>query len=219
MITTAAHNAPPDHEFDPSQTVPSGTRRGRHEASSKAKTYRRAAAGLVFIAMVVSLLVGSWAAFTDTTSNSPDQFAAGTVTITDDDAGSAMFTVNGMKPGDSSTNCIAVTYTGSLDANVWLYGATAGTGLDAYLNVSVEAGSGGSYGNCTGFTPSSTLYSGTLAGYPDSQPAGIQDTTHSPWVTNDAVVYRVTVSLPAATPNAAQGLNATQTFTWEAQQA
>ena len=62
-------------------------------------------------ALVVAVLgsvaaFGVFAAFSQTTVNSGNSFAAGTVTIGDNDAGSALYNVSNRKPGDSVTSCI-----------------------------------------------------------------------------------------------------------------
>ena len=41
--------------------------------------------------------------------------AAGAVTLSDDDSGSAMFDLAGMAPGDTASRCIRVTYAGEGD--------------------------------------------------------------------------------------------------------
>ena len=104
--------------------------------------------------VAVSALVyqTSNAAFTDTTDNAGSSWAAGSVTLTDDDGGSAMFTSADMVPGDVVENCITVDYTGStfdLD-QVKLYGSVTDNGLGGELDLLVEEGTGGGFGNCTG---------------------------------------------------------------------
>jgi predicted ribosomally synthesized peptide with SipW-like signal peptide len=101
---------------------------------------------LLITAVVLGLVgivagLGTWSAFSDTTENGGNSFQSGSVTIEDDDDGSAMFSLTGMKPGDPTvTRCIDVTYTGSLNAGVRMYGTTGGTGLAQYLNVTVTRG-------------------------------------------------------------------------------
>jgi predicted ribosomally synthesized peptide with SipW-like signal peptide len=196
---------------------------------------RRLRSKLLATAVLLGLIgivagLATWSAFSATTSNPGNSFAAGTVTITDNDSGTAMFSLSGMKPNDADTGCITVTYTGSLASTVRLYGTTTGTGLDQYLNLKVTRGSFSSppaFDSCTGFTADATdyiaagagvIYNGTLQGYADSYAAGLVDpTSGSPesWTTSEAHVYKFEVTLQ--NDNAAQGLNATQTFTWEAQ--
>jgi len=61
-----------------------------------------------------------------------------------------MFNATAMAPASSSTECIVVTYSGTLvPADVVLYGVSGGTGLDGYLDVVIEEGSGGVFGGCT----------------------------------------------------------------------
>ena len=132
-----------------------------------------------------------------------------------------MFTVSGMKPTDSSTECITVTYQGTLDAAVRLYGSlTAGDGLDDYLDLTVRRGSGGVFGDCTGFTLDNTIESGgTVADFDATHTsyatgAGVWDPSSTP----ESKTYRITVELDAAAPNAEQGESVTSfTFTWEIQ--
>jgi len=173
------------------------------------------AVALALVSLVV--MVGSRAAFSDTTSNAANSWSAGTVTITDDDSGSAMFNASAMKPGDTVTECIVVTYSGSLvPADVSLYGSTGGSGLDAYLDMTVDIGTGGVFGDCTGFSLSSTPFSGTLASFSATHTnfaSGVL--AWSPAATPQSRTYRFTLTLQD--DNAAQGLNATATFTWEAQ--
>jgi predicted ribosomally synthesized peptide with SipW-like signal peptide len=171
--------------------------------------------------------VGTWSAFTATTANSGNTFAAGTVAIGDNDSGGAMFSMSGLTPGNSDSGCIQVTYTGSLASNVTMYGTTTGTGLDPYINLVVTRGtvSSGGFDSCTNFSADGTnyigagagvVYSGTLQGYADSFAAGLLDapTATESWTNGETHAYRFDVSL--ADNDAAQGKNATQVFTWEA---
>ncbi len=178
-------------------------------------------------ALVIGLVAGgaTWSAFNAQTANSGNTFTSGTVTITDNDAGSAMFNLAGMRPGTPVSKCIKVTYTGSLTSGVKMYGAvTGGTGLEAYLQVTVTRGtvSSGAFPDCTSFTADSTnynalgagvLYSGLLSGLPATQASGVADPT-SAWATNESHWYMFTVDVQD-TPSA-EGKSATETFTWDA---
>jgi predicted ribosomally synthesized peptide with SipW-like signal peptide len=183
--------------------------------------------------LVVGLLgmvagLGTWSAFSDTTDNSGNAFASGTVDLSDDDSGSAMLSLTNAAPGASDTACINVTYNGSLPAGVRLYGTTGGTGLDQYLDVVVTRGTiaSPSFDSCSGFTPDSTtygypgtgvIYQGTLQAFADSYGAGVVDPmSGSPetWTNGESHAYRFVVTVQDN--NGAQGKNATQTFTWEA---
>ena len=164
------------------------------------------------------ILTASFAAFSDTTDNSGNTWSAGTVVLTDDDSGSAMFIVSDMAPLATVTECIVVTYSGSLvPATVNLYGVAAG-GLDAYLDLTIEEGSGGVFDNCSGFSPigGPIFGPGTLTSFAATHTnfgngAGVWDPAANP----ESRTYRFTVTLQDN--DGAQGLNATATFTWEAQ--
>jgi hypothetical protein len=171
--------------------------------------------------LVMSLLVvtGSRAAFTASTANGSNTFTAGTVTLADDDAGSVMFNLTGMKPGDTATKCVNVTYTGSLAADVKLYGTVGGTGLATYLDTTVDIGTGATGGaslDCTGFVLGSNLDNGTLAAFGAARTDYSNGLGGFTGATNPSTrSYRVTVTLQD--DNLAQGKTASAAFTWEAQ--
>ena len=134
------------------------------------------------VGLVVSALLiwqASYAAFTDTTDNSGNSWAAGTVTITDDDEGRAMFAATNLAPGSSGSEEITVTYEGTLDALVKVYGAglevlaptgdgqslepvsTTGDTLANHIELTID----GSAGDTFGAGPVGRLYTGTLADF------------------------------------------------------
>jgi hypothetical protein len=179
-------------------------------------TIRLASIAAALVLLTVLTVTRSKAAFTATTSNTGDSFATGSVVLTDDDAGSTLFSATGMSPSNPIVECIEVTYAGSLlDADIKMYGSTTGT-LDTYLDTRIEVGTGGSFGDCTGFVPSSTIFNNTLENLA---------TTHSNWASGLAVytatanpesrTIRITVDVQ--NPPAAQNLSSTATFNWEAQ--
>jgi hypothetical protein len=140
------------------------------------------------------------------------------VSLTDDDAGAAMFAATGLVPGSTGQKCIKVTYGGSVTAAVKLYvSANTGTPLQAYLDMVIEEGTVGTFASCTGFTATSTLYTGTLATAAASN--NTYATGWSSWAPTGAAqtrTYRFTYTLNAATPDAQQGNSSTATFQWEA---
>ena len=195
-----------------------GTRADRPARSVRLARWLAVPVGMV----VSSLLVwqASNAAFSDTTDNPGNNWASGRVDLADDDGGaSAMFTVSNLKPGDSAAKCITVTYSGSLDASVKLFASAPSGTLAPYLNLTVEQGSGGSFGDCTGFSPdASPKYTGTLAAF-----AGTHQNWGNGWgsftptggAPDDDKTYRFTYTLQD--DDNAQGLSTGTTFTWEAQ--
>lgn len=179
---------------------------------------------------LVSLLVmrTSQAAFMATTENEGNSFTAGGVELTDD-AASAMFNATDMAPGDTVTECIAVTYTGSIadpDA-VRLYGGgyvqepgpeSGSEGIAGHLSLTVEEGTGGGFGSCAGFTSQATIVSGqTLASFNSAHTsyadgAGIWDPASTP----EARTYRFTLQLDPDTPGTEQEAGVSgAVFVWE----
>lgn len=180
------------------------------------------AATLAGMALVSGLVFQtSTAAFSDTTDNTGNTFSAGTVQLTDDDSGSALFSLSLMKPGDTSTKCIRVDYDGNIASAIKLYGAIGGgTSLGQYLDVTVNSGTGPAADmSCASFVPGTQIYNGTLAAFATSHSNwsnGLSDANFVADDANDSRTYRIVVTLQDN--NAAQGLTATGVnFTWEAQ--
>jgi hypothetical protein len=164
--------------------------------------------------------LGVFAAFTATTQNTGNSIDSGTVTISDNDASTAMYALTNMGPGSTTQRCIRVSYTGSLPSTVRLYRSNTVTNGTAF-NLTVERGSGlsGAFPSCTGFTSAATVYTGTLGGVPTTY-ATAPDARGSAWNQNDAVDYRFTVTVvddPTPNAHAATVSSAAHSFTWEAQ--
>ncbi|MFJ7288137.1 hypothetical protein ACQXVK_02655 [Curtobacterium sp. AB451] len=179
-------------------------------------------AALVASGVVVS--TASYSAFSATTVNPTSNWSAGTVALTDDDNNTALFTATGLKPGSTGTNCITVTSTGTLPSTVKLYGTNPATtnALATNINLTVEQGTGGGFGSCTGFTPASTsgtLYSGTVGGFGSASTnfaSGVG--TWAPTGSgSESRVFRFTYTVSSTAPNTVQGGTAALGFTWEAQ--
>lgn len=177
-------------------------------------------AALVASGVVVS--TASYSAFSATTVNPTSNWTAGSVALTDDDNGTALFNATGLKPGSTGSNCIAVTSTGTLPSTVKLYGSAAAAtkGLDGQITLTVEQGTGGGFGTCTGFVPASsngTVYSGLLSGFTASNYASGLGTWAPTGTASETRVYRFTYTLSSTAPNTVQGGTAALGFTWEAQ--
>ena len=184
----------------------------------------------MLLALIATALIGivsghaTFAAFTRTTANADNTYAAGTVTLGDNDGATVMWDVANQSPTSAPiVRCIRVTYTGSLPSSVRLYTTTAASGLDPHLNITVEKGSmpvATTFPNCGGFASEATISPvGTLeafktasGGWANGIPAfpGVQ----TQWNAGDSLVYRFTVQMQNVF--AAQGLTGLTTFTWEA---
>ncbi|HEY8301850.1 MAG TPA: hypothetical protein VIG48_08120 [Jatrophihabitans sp.] len=190
-------------------------------------TVATAVAGLV--ASGVLVWHASYSAFSATTTNPTDNWAAGSVALTDDDSGSALFTVANMKPGATGTKCIVVTSNASLASTVKLY-ATAGSFAQTKTladNISLTVTQGASTGaNCAGFaadtgatntttgslTAFSTSFTAFSSGFGTWAPAagnGVQKTYQITYTLNNAGTQAAT--------DAMQGGTAQIGFTWEEQ--
>jgi hypothetical protein len=185
----------------------------------------------VIVIAACALLAGAatWSNLNAVATNPSNAFTAGTVQIATNSSASAILSLTNAKPGAVSTGCIQVTYTGTLDANVKLYGTGGGTGLNPYLNLVVTRGpftGTPTAGSCTGFSADPTnyigqgagvIYSGTVAGWPSSAAAAqVDPISSSPatWSTNNTHGYQFQVTVQ--NNSAGQGLTGTQTFTFEA---
>lgn len=180
------------------------------------------------VALVGAALgVGTFSAFSSTTTNPGNSFAAGTVYLTDNDAGSAMYSVSAATPGVGVQKCIKLTYGGTLPADVKLYTASTLGSIANQIDLTIEKGTSSgspSFPGCGTFTAESTVYSGTLgafasasnsyatglAAYPGSQ---------TDWDQNDTLVYRFTLTLEddnSANGGASPLSTGSHEFTWEA---
>ena len=110
---------------------------------------------LALVALGASVYQASYAAFTGQTRNSGNEWATGSVKLTDDDNGAARFRVANMLPGDTQTKCITVTADASVPSTVKGYAinpVTSTARLEDRVKVTIESGNGGSFADCTGFT-------------------------------------------------------------------
>jgi len=186
---------------------------------------------LAALALVGMLVVRTTqAAFTAATSNEPNSFTAGTVVLTDDDEGEAMFEVAGMVPGDVVEHCIEVTYAGTVTGSVGevrLYSggytqlpgpAADSEGLDEHLLLAVDLGTGASFGDdCAGFEVIGLSGFVPLASFASSHfHYGSGVARWQPDVSPSSRSYRFRFQLDPATPNSEQGAGVSDVvFVWE----
>ena len=138
----------------------------------------------------------------------------------------------GLKPGVPISNCVKVTYTGSLASSVKLYQSslsdTAGTGgasMGAYLHLKIEEGTGGTFG-CSGFTGATTIWdtsthpgvaSDLFTVFPSSYASSSLTSNLASWTNSSTRTYKFTVTLDSSAPDTTQGATVTTTFNWQAQ--
>jgi hypothetical protein len=192
---------------------------GRHDAAGRAG---RSLHAILLAVGVLAAAALTWrtsgALFSAATANGPDSVATGSVTVSDDDAGSALFSITGMTPGSTRVACVRVSYTGTLPSAIRVYatGTTATNALDAHLKLQIEEGSSAAttFPSCRGFVTSATVFNATLDGI-----GATYGTGHGGWAPSGAAAkdYRVTYTLSSAAPAGTVNSTASATFTWEAQ--
>ena len=185
---------------------------------------------LVSTVVVVAIFGGiagssTFSAFTSTTTSSGNSFTAGSVTIGDNDAGAALYSLSNQRPGVTTSKCIKVTYGGSLGATVKLYTPSTLASGAQYDNLTITPGTQATstFPDCTGFVAAGgAIFNGTLQGFATAHNnfatgLALNDQGGSTtWNANDAVVYRLDVSIQNVA--AAQGTSSgAHDFTWQAE--
>lgn len=188
--------------------------------------WARLAAVVAAVVAVCLLVIGrSLSAFTATTDNSGNTLSSGSVVLTDNDGGSALFNVTGMKPTQSETRCIAVTYEGSITPTVpiKLYGGyvdgpdlntSADSDLADYLDLVVQIGNPGI--KCTDTFAGTAVFSGTMRAFTNSH-SGWNNGLSTGWTptggSSQTRAFRITATLKD--DSNAQAKTAEPSFTWE----
>ena len=182
------------------------------------------AAALALSAAVWS--AGTWSAFDRTASSPGNAVATGSVALSDNDGGTPLLSLTGARDGSSVTSCVKLTYGGTVPADVRVYGAVTGTGLDAYLTLTITRGTiAGTPAakSCTGFSADATdylgkgagvVYGGNLSAFPTSAAGALVDPTSGVaerWDAGEAHAYKLTVAMNGAS---GAGKSATADFTW-----
>jgi hypothetical protein len=170
----------------------------------------------------------TWSNLNATAVNPANSFSAGTVQIASNSATAALTLTNG-KPGSVATGCIQVSYTGTLPANVKLYGTGGGTGLNQYLTMVVTRGTFSgtpASGSCSGFTADTTnyitqgagvIYRGTVANWPATAAAALVDpTSGSPATWSNGNTHGYEFQVTVQNNAAGQGLTGNESFVFEA---
>jgi len=168
------------------------------------------------------LVAGVAAAATIGTLRAPDRGSTprlvadgATLALSDDAGGSALFSLPAATGGQTVTRCIRITYDGAPSQPVRLSAAGVAPGtLAPLIDVTVEAGTGGGYADCTGFS-GQTLFEGTLADLEAAYP----DYDHGlaafvPTAAEPSKSFRITMHVRDT--NVAQGRTAGVTLAWTA---
>jgi Camelysin metallo-endopeptidase len=170
--------------------------------------------------------LGAFSAFSSQTTNAGNSFAAGTVNLTDNDAGAAMYSVTNRKPGQQVQQCIKLTYDGTLPADVKLYTLSTINALGGYVDLTIDKGTatGATFPGCGTFTSEANIYTGTLGAFATAKNSYANGVAAFPasqtqWNQNDTLVYRFTLTLQDdnnANGGATPLSTGSHTFTFEA---
>jgi predicted ribosomally synthesized peptide with SipW-like signal peptide len=166
---------------------------------------------------------GTFSAFSSSTENPGNKIETGTVVLTDNDSGSALYSVTGAKAGTTVDRCITVAYTGDLDADVKLYLPDAVGALGQYVDMTVTAGTDATpvFGDCAGFVADGApIFDDTLQAFRAAHTGWADGLAYNPgsatkWAQGDSVTYRV--QLTVQDDNSAQGkVTGDHRLMWEA---
>ena len=185
------------------------------EASTGRTTARSLATAIALLIVSVLVVTRSSAALSTQDAGADVSLSTGSVELTDDDAGSSLFAVDDMVPGRPERDCIVVSYEGNvLPVTIGLSSEAEGA-LAGLLDVQVERGTGGAFQDCAGFTPTETVYEGTLAGLAD-RADGVEAATVTE--TPAAETFRFTFELTGVPETATDEADATASarFIWQA---
>lgn len=173
------------------------------------RTGRAFAAALAVLLLATIVVDRSSDALLGDSASAASVVASGTVDLSDDDQGRSLFRLDALTPARPATRCIQVTYDGSILPVDLRVRADAAGPLSRFLDVSIEQGTGGRFGECDGFTPDSTVYRGAL-----------DDLAAADWVPVDSILnrgetrsFRVTIDLEDT--GDALGLDTNLSFAWE----
>ena len=135
--------------------------------------------------------------------------SSGLISLQDDEKGRSLFDLEDLGPGRPFERCVEILYDGTIVPVVLSLGAESRGDLAPYLHTSIEAGSGGNFESCEGFTPSEPVFEGTLADLVALERADVVPIFNS----DTRRTFRVRFEL--ADTNDALGRSATTTFIWE----
>ena len=186
----------------------------------------------IALSAIVIGVLGSFAAlgvyglFSATTQNSGNEISSGTVELSDNDSGSALYNAVGVRPGESISRCIKTTYSGSLPALIRLYSPSTPGPLAQYIELTITQGTqpASTFPSCTGFVADATgaIFTGTLQSFEqtrNSYAAGLATVPagKSSWSSGESLVYRFQTTLQASAPDSSQGWSSgVHSFIWEA---
>ena len=138
---------------------------GNHESQRRwvtLATARAFAAAMSVLAIATFVVNRSATALTTDGTINAAAVSSGTIELSDDDDGRTLFDLADMVPGRSTSECITISYDGSIVPVDLALKAEIEGDLGPYLDVVVEQGSSGGFDHCDRFRPDEVIYRGTL---------------------------------------------------------
>jgi spore coat-associated protein N len=181
--------------------------------SFMARHPRRALGALAALLAAVAVAVGSSAAFTASSANPNNTFAAGTLSILNSKEGLAVLTASNMKPGDSATGTVDVENSGTLAGAFTLsrsniVDSDGSNPMSAKLNLVVKDCGDFSLGTPTCDAGDPQAYSGTVA--------AMGSVALGAFAAADKHRYEFVVTFDSSATNAYQGDSSSVQFDWNA---
>lgn len=173
----------------------------------------RALTALAALAAAVAVAVGSSAAFSASSANPNNTFAAGTLSILNSKEGLAVLTASNMKPGDSALGTVDVENSGSLSgvftlAKSNVVDSDGSNPMSAKLNLVVKDCGDFSAGAPTCDAGDPQRYSGTISAMGTS--------ALGTFVASEKHRYEFAVTFDSSANNAYQGDSSSVQFDWNA---
>lgn len=160
------------------------------------------------------ILAGSYAAWTAQTSNVNSAVTAGTLTMGNSKAASAVFTATDVKPGDTGSDTVTVQNTGSIPMSVRLtQDQLAGTGIESSLRLSIHDDTSNRCIHPTdsaGACATRGAWNASLANFPVVHAAGTPQ-----WPANASHTFTLTWELLGTSPNTDQGQTGSFRLVWD----
>jgi hypothetical protein len=133
-------------------------------AGAQGPRVRGAAARSLLLIVTLGALIAlsAWSLASALPASRAETNAARNGALSDDDAGTALFALTALVPGETQLRCIRVSNDGPALDGIRLVGSAEGGDLREFLRFSLDAGSGGRFGDCSGFA-GTRLFDGSLA--------------------------------------------------------
>jgi hypothetical protein len=192
--------------------VPARRRRGRRRPLRLLLTI------LAIGVATAGIMAGSYAAWTAQTTNPANAVAAGNLAMTNSKAATSVFSASNVKPGDTGSNSVTITNSGSVTANVKLtQDSLTTTGIEASLGLKIHddtrnwcywplPAAAGACGATFGAWDASTTL--TNFAVPNSSGTAL-------WAASEAHTFTISWQLAATSPNSDQGKTGSFRLVWD----